>query len=168
MAFDGAFLRVEISTQPGGHTLRIMDTGEFAALNLTTSSYLKRLHEESPLVSFYGLVTKKPKTTTFSLSINIIGPESLGSLVGALLGDYGAYLQQPEYLEGAIEYINPQILRLPGKEGLPTPWCEPAARHITGSELQQAIKLLDQQCEPTSDGWGTLPEPVGLRTPLVE
>ncbi|KAM0247080.1 hypothetical protein ACHAP5_004360 [Fusarium lateritium] len=64
--------------------------------------------DPSPLVICYG--------ATFSVFINIFGPQDVASDVASRLSKASAFLQYPKSLEPGIIYSNPQFFRIPGMD----------------------------------------------------
>jgi hypothetical protein len=59
---------------------------------------------------------KKNRRQTFSVFINIFGPQDVASDAASRLSKASAFLQHPKSLEPGITYSNPQFFRVPGMD----------------------------------------------------
>lgn len=59
---------------------------------------------------------KKNRRQTFSVFVNIFGPQDVASDAASRLSKASAFLQHPKSLEPGIIYSNPQFFRIPGMD----------------------------------------------------
>lgn len=98
----------------------------FALVDNVTTRKLECLNGEEDTIRFEAVISTgtfskrgkdsaKQQTSTFSLSINIYGPESASSSIGKKLSTASLFLQHPYSLPTGIRYDNPHYYKPSGK-----------------------------------------------------
>jgi hypothetical protein len=130
-------------------------TSHLAVLDILTAERLRSLQKYESVrsvavVKAANLSGKPGKNAKFSISINVLGPESLLDQVGDELGKQNASLEHPYALQSGIEYINAQFSHLNGRETM---------THLVGiNESQIRAKKLSDDIEGILASLDTLPE----------
>jgi hypothetical protein len=102
-------------------------TSRLAVFDIVTAKQLQSLQiygnvRSLAVVKPGSLSTKQGAGVKFSISINVIGPESLLDQVGDTLCKQNASLEHPYALQPGIECINAQFSQLDGCEIMTLAW----------------------------------------------
>jgi hypothetical protein len=149
------FIFLDAVLVDGNFLLTSGGTSHVAVLDIVTADRLRSLqkyeHVRSVAVVKLGnFSSKKSKGAKFSISVNIIGPESLLDQVGDTLGNENASLEHPYALQPGLEYINAQFSHLDGRETM---------THLVGiDESQSRAKKLSDDIEAILASLDTLAE----------